>query len=94
MSMETTKRVWQARLILVQQAVRWYSIPCAGRWGIFHAKPFVLNECQAGVAIEGIIHQERLETSLLAADTHGTSTTSRGHWPGCLALICVRGGKN
>lgn len=41
------------------------------RWGIFHAQPFVLNERQAGVAIEGVIRQERLETSQLAVDTHG-----------------------
>ncbi|HRO22665.1 MAG TPA: Tn3 family transposase, partial [Alcaligenes phenolicus] len=59
MSMETTKRVWQARLDV------------RDRWGICHAQPFVLNERQAGVAIEGVIRQERLETSQLAVDTHG-----------------------
>ena len=41
------------------------------RWGIFHAQPFVLNEHQAGVAIEGVIRQEKLEISQLAVDTHG-----------------------
>jgi hypothetical protein len=41
------------------------------RWGIFHAQPFVLNERQAGVAIEGVVRQERIETSQLAVDTHG-----------------------
>src|SRR2546427_12341445 len=63
MTMETTKRVWQARLdprrntpsIGIYSHVR-------DRWGIFHAQPFVLNERQAGVAIEGVIRQERLET--------------------------------
>ncbi len=72
MSMETTQRVWQARLdprrntpsIGIYSHVR-------DRWGIFHAQPFVLNERQAGVAIEGVIRQERLETSQLAVDTHG-----------------------
>jgi len=72
MSMETTKRVWQARLdprrntpsIGIYSHVR-------DRWGIFHAQPFVLNERQAGVAIEGVIRQEKLETSQLAVDTHG-----------------------
>jgi len=72
MSMETTKRVWQARLdprrntpsIGIYSHVR-------DRWGIFHAQLFVLNERQAGVAIEGVIRQERLETSQLAVDTHG-----------------------
>ncbi len=72
MSMETTKRMWQARLdprrntpsISIYSHVR-------DRWGIFHAQPFVLNESQAGVAIEGVISQERLETRQLAVDTHG-----------------------
>jgi TnpA family transposase len=72
MSMETTKRVWQARLdprrntpsIGIYSHVR-------DRWGIFHAQPFVLNERQAGVAIEGVVRQERMETSQLAVDTHG-----------------------
>jgi len=31
----------------------------------------VLNERQAGVAIEGVVRQERIETSQLAVDTHG-----------------------
>lgn len=41
------------------------------RWGIFHAQPIVLNERQAGAAIEGVVRQERIETSQLAVDTHG-----------------------
>jgi len=72
MSMETTKRVWQARLDPRRNT------PSIGiythvhdRWGIFHAQPFVLNERQAGVAIEGVVRQERVETSQLAVDTHG-----------------------
>jgi hypothetical protein len=31
----------------------------------------VLNERQAGAAIEGVVRQERVETSQLAVDTHG-----------------------
>jgi TnpA family transposase len=72
MSMETTKRVWQARMdprrntpsIGIYSHVR-------DRWGISYAQPFVLNERQAGVAIEGVLRQERMETSQLAVDTHG-----------------------
>src|SRR3546814_19231554 len=41
------------------------------RWGIFYAQPFVLNERQAGVAIEGVVRQESIENSPLAVDTHG-----------------------
>jgi len=72
MSMETTKRVWQARLDPRRNtpSVGIYS-HVRDRWGIFHAQPFVLNERQAGVAIEGVVRQERIETSQLAVDTHG-----------------------
>ncbi|MFV4173401.1 Tn3 family transposase, partial [Mycobacterium tuberculosis] len=49
------------------------------RWGIFHAQPFVLNERQAGVAIEGVIRQEKLETSQLAVDTHGYTDFAMSH---------------
>jgi TnpA family transposase len=72
MSMETTKRVWQARLDPRRNtpSIGIYS-HVKDRWGIFHAQPFVLNERQAGVAIEGVIRQEKLETSQLAVDTHG-----------------------
>ena len=47
--------------------------------GIFHAQPFVLNERQAGVAIEGVIRQEKLETSQLAVDTHGYTDFAMSH---------------
>jgi TnpA family transposase len=72
MSMETSKRVWQARIDPRRQT------PSVGiythvrdRWGIFYAQPIVLNERQAGAAIEGVVRQERIETTQLAVDTHG-----------------------
>ncbi len=60
MSMETIKRVWQARLDPRRNtpSIGIYS-HVKDRWGIFHAQPFVLNERQAGVAIEGVIRQEK-----------------------------------
>lgn len=72
MSMETTKRVWQARLDPRRNtpSVGIYS-HVRDRWGISYAQPFVLNERQAGVAIEGVLRQERMDTSQLAVDTHG-----------------------
>ncbi len=80
MSMETTKRVWQARLdprrntpsIGIYSHVR-------DRWGISYAQPFVLNERQAGVAIEGVLRQDRMETSQLAVDTHGYTDFAMSH---------------
>jgi TnpA family transposase len=73
MSLETTRTVWQARAdprrrtasIGVYTHVR-------DRWGIFYDQPIVLNERQAGVAIEGAIRQEGTDdVSQLAVDTHG-----------------------
>jgi len=55
MSLETTKRVWQARLDPRRQtpSMGLYS-HVRDRWGIFHAQPLILNDQrQAGAAIEG-----------------------------------------
>jgi len=72
MSLETSRRVWQARQDPRRQtsSIGVYSHVC-DRWGIFHAQPIVPNERQAGAAIEGVVRQERVETSQLAVDTHG-----------------------
>ncbi|KVE40067.1 transposase [Burkholderia sp. BDU5] len=73
MSLETTRTVWQARAdprrrtasIGIYTHVR-------DRWGIFYDQPILLNERQAGVAIEGVIRQESIEdVAQLAVDTHG-----------------------
>lgn len=79
MSMETTKRVWQARLDPRRKtpSIGIYS-HVGDRWGILHAQPFVLNERQAGVAIEGVVRQERIETSQLAVDSHGYTDFAMG----------------
>jgi hypothetical protein len=72
MSLETSQRVWQARRDPRRRT------PSVGiythvrdRWGIFYAQPIVLNERQAGAAIEGVVRRERVEASQLAVDTHG-----------------------
>jgi len=72
MSMETTKRVWQARMDPRRNtpSVGIYS-HVRDRWGVFYAQPFVLNERQAGVAIEGVVRSEHIKTRQLAVDTHG-----------------------
>jgi TnpA family transposase len=72
MSLEARQRVWQARLDPRRQtpSVGIYSHVLAG-WGIFHAQPFVLNERQVGVAIEGVLRQEAIDITQLAVDTHG-----------------------
>ena len=53
MSLETSKRVWQARVDPRRHtaAMGIYG-HVRDRWGIFYAQPMVLNERQAGAAIE------------------------------------------
>jgi TnpA family transposase len=50
------------------------------RWGIVYDQPIVLNERQAGVAIEGVERHnssdDRIRLSLLAVDTHGYTNTN------------------
>jgi len=73
MSLETAKRVWQARLDPRRRtpSIGLYS-HVRDRWGIFYAQPLVLNDQrQAGAAIEGVIRHEELDISQLAVDTHG-----------------------
>src|SRR3546814_17868781 len=64
MSMETTKRVWQAWLDPRRNTpyIGIYS-HVKDRWGIFHATPFVLNERPAGVAYEVVFPKQKVETS-------------------------------
>ena len=72
MSLETSQRVWRSRVDPRRQtaSIGIYS-HVRDRWGIFYAQPIVLNERQAGAAIEGVVRQERVETAQLAVDTHG-----------------------
>ena len=90
MSMETTKRVWQARLDPRRNT------PSLGiyshvhdRWGIFHAQPFVLNERQAGAAIEGVVPRSALKP-VNWQWTPTATLISRWHWRGCWDSICAR----
>jgi TnpA family transposase len=72
MSLETSRRVFLARNDPRRQtpSIGVYS-HVRDRWGISHAQPIVLNERQAGAAIEGVVRDERIETAQLAVDTHG-----------------------
>jgi len=72
MSMETSQRVFVARHDprRLTPSVGIYSHP-RDRWGISYAQPMVLNDRQAGAAIEGVVRDERYETAQLAVDTHG-----------------------
>lgn len=85
MSLETSQRVWQARLDPRRQtpSIGIYS-HVRDRWGISYAQPIVLNERQAGAAIEGVVRDEHLEMAQLAVDT-------RGHTDVAMALARLLG---
>jgi len=76
MSLDASRHLWNAR---VDPRRRTYAAGLythvRDRWGIVYDQPIVLNERQAGVAIEGIEEHnsaaDRIRISLLAVDTHG-----------------------
>ncbi|EHP43488.1 Tn21-like transposase [Cupriavidus basilensis OR16] len=73
MSLETTRSVWQARADPRRRtaSIGMYT-HVRDRWGIFYDQPILLNERQAGAAIEGVIRQSGSEdVAQLAVDTHG-----------------------
>ena len=73
MSLETSRTVWRARADPRRRtpSVGMYT-HVRDRWGIFHDQPILLNERQAGAAIEGVIRQNGGEdVAQLAVDTHG-----------------------
>ncbi len=73
MSLETTRSVWQARTDPRRRtaSIGMYT-HVRDRWGIFYDQPILLNERQAGAAIEGVIRQNGGEdVTQLAVDTHG-----------------------
>lgn len=73
MSLETERAIWQARADPRRKtaSVGVYTHVRDG-WGIIYDQPIVLNERQAGVALEGMVRQTAVENiSQLAVDTHG-----------------------
>lgn len=73
MSLETERAIWQSRVDPRRKtaSVGIYTHVRDG-WGIMYDQPIVLNERQAGVAIEGVVRQSAVEdVGQLAVDTHG-----------------------
>jgi TnpA family transposase len=80
MSLETTRAAWQAR---ADPRRRTASIGIythvLDRWGVFYDQPIVLNERQAGAAIEGVVRQSATkDIALIAVDTHGYTDFAMG----------------
>ena len=73
MSLETERAIWQSRADPRRKtaSIGIYTHVRDG-WGIVYDQPIVLNERQAGVAIEGVLRQSAVEdVGQLAVDTHG-----------------------
>ncbi|ABO60166.1 transposase Tn3 family protein (plasmid) [Burkholderia vietnamiensis G4] len=80
MSLETTRTVWQARADPRRRtaSIGMYT-HVLDRWGIFYDQPIVLNERQAGAAIEGVVRQSGTsDVAQLAVDTHGFTDFAMG----------------
>lgn len=81
MALDATRHLWTAR---VDPRRRTYAAGMythvRDRWGIFYDQPIVLNERQAGVAVEGVEQhnraEDRIRVSLLAVDTHGVTNVA------------------
>lgn len=72
MSMDVSRKIWVARLDPKR------GVPSVGTythvsdfWSVIYDQPIILNERQAGPAIEGAIRQKEIEVDRLAVDTHG-----------------------
>ena len=91
MSMETSQRVFVARKDprRLTPSVGIYS-HTRDRWGISYAQPMVLNDRQAGAAIEGVVRDERCETAQLAVDTHGYTDVAMALARGVGLDLCPR----
>ncbi len=80
MSLETTRTVWQARADPRRRtaSIGMYT-HVLDRWGTFYDQPIVLNERQAGAAIEGVVRQTAAkDIAQIAVDTHGYTDFAMG----------------
>jgi TnpA family transposase len=81
MAMDASRHLWTAR---VDPRRRTYAAGLythvRDRWGLFYDQPIVLNERQAGVAVEGVEQhnraEDRIRISLLAVDTQGVTNVA------------------
>jgi TnpA family transposase len=83
MALDASRQLWNAR---VDPRRRTYAAGIythlRDRWGIVYDQPIVLNERQAGVAIEGVEQfnrvEDRIRLSLLCVDSHGWTNVGMG----------------
>lgn len=72
MSLDVSRQIWAARLDPKRKVASVGSYThVSDFWSIIYDQPIVLNERQAGAAIEGAIRQTEVDVDRLAVDTHG-----------------------
>lgn len=72
MSMDVSKHIWAARMDYRRKlpSIGTYSL-VSDFWSVLYDMPIILNERQAGAAIEAALRQTEVEIDRLAVDTHG-----------------------
>lgn len=72
MSLDVSKQVWSARMDYRRKvaSVGTYTA-VSDFWSVIYDLPIVLNERQAGPAIDSVLHQKEFDVERLAVDTHG-----------------------
>jgi TnpA family transposase len=72
MSLDVSKQVWRARADYRRKvaSVGTYTA-VSDFWSFIYDLPIVLNERQAGPAIDSVLHQKEFDVERLAVDTHG-----------------------
>lgn len=72
MSLDVSKHIWVARMDYRRKlpSVGTYTL-VSDFWSVLYDMPIILNERQAGAAIEAAIRQTEVEVERLAVDTHG-----------------------
>ena len=79
MTVEASRRLWNARIDprTGNYAIGTYT-HVLDQWGIAHDQPIILNQRQAGAAIEGVLLQRLVPIDRLAVDTHGYTDVAMG----------------
>ena len=79
MSLDATRHLWNGRTEPRRgtRAIGTYS-HILDQWPIIYDQAIVLNQRQAGVAIEGVLQQQIAELQRLAVDTHGFTHFAMG----------------
>lgn len=74
MSLDATRMLWSARADPRRRTASMGAYThVADHWALIHDQPIVLNQRQAGAAIEGALRQDVAEIDRLAVDTHGVT---------------------